>query len=280
MSKQTDNIGRPIFVISHRRSGTHLMIDTLRRQFDSCRSWKWFGEYLHHLYLDIDLMRPDHDWYVSASKAARLLSRAERPIVKSHCMPSFELVAEAHRAFVGERFERADRIYMVRDGRQALCSDYYLTAHEDSGAAQCTFSEFLRQPVDGSSRARRWAEHVLEWTSQGSVLMVRYEELTKQPAETLKRIAEHLQLEPRHVEPVLPKAIYGKWQRRWMRLRMRPESSAVSPRYARGRTKKWPEMFTTDDRAYFHEQAGQALMQLGYESSDEWVGARQPETAA
>ena len=233
MSNETDSIRRPIFVISHRRSGTHLMIDTLRRQFDQCRSWKWVGEFLHHLYLDIDLMRPEHDWYISAPKAARLLSRAKRPIVKSHCLPSFELVAEAHRAFVDELFGRADKIYMIRDGRQALCSDYFLTAHEDSGAAQCTFSEFLRQPVDGSSRARRWAEHVLDWTSQSGVLAIRYEELTKQPAETLKRIAEHVKLQPRHVEPLLPKAIYGRWQRRWMRLRFRPVTRSVGRRNGR-----------------------------------------------
>ncbi len=54
---------RPIEVASHMRSGTHLMIDLLRRQFADCGSWKWPGERNDMLYLPLDaLTQPTAAW--------------------------------------------------------------------------------------------------------------------------------------------------------------------------------------------------------------------------
>ena len=38
---------RPVVVASHPRSGTHLMIDVIRRHFKPCRGWKWPGRPLN-----------------------------------------------------------------------------------------------------------------------------------------------------------------------------------------------------------------------------------------
>src|SRR4051794_28399866 len=45
---------RPIVVVSHPRSGTHLMMDALRLNFRECRAWKRPGEPLERLYLNLD----------------------------------------------------------------------------------------------------------------------------------------------------------------------------------------------------------------------------------
>ena len=34
---------------------------------------------------------------------------------------------------------------------------------------------------------------------------------------------------------------------------------------------KWREAFTRDDRAFFHEGAGEMMAQLGYEPNDTWI---------
>ena len=44
----------PVVVASHRRSGTHLMIDVIRRHFQPCRGWKWPGEPFDRLFVDVD----------------------------------------------------------------------------------------------------------------------------------------------------------------------------------------------------------------------------------
>lgn len=38
-----ERVGDPMRVVSHVRSGTHLLIDTLRGSFSDCVSWKWPG---------------------------------------------------------------------------------------------------------------------------------------------------------------------------------------------------------------------------------------------
>ena len=45
---------KPIIVFSHRRSGTHLLIDLLRKQFKECQSWKYPGEPIDCLYLTME----------------------------------------------------------------------------------------------------------------------------------------------------------------------------------------------------------------------------------
>jgi len=74
---------RPIIVASHPRSGTHLLIDTLRRQFAKCRSWKWPGERLDRLYCNIDELNGTRE-LLHEKKAVDILRRVERPIVKTH----------------------------------------------------------------------------------------------------------------------------------------------------------------------------------------------------
>lgn len=47
---------KPIVIASHRRSGTHLLIDLFRRQFRECRSWKLPGERNDRLYVNLDMV--------------------------------------------------------------------------------------------------------------------------------------------------------------------------------------------------------------------------------
>ena len=48
------DIGKPILIASHPRSGTHLTIDLLRKQFQECQSYKRLGEPFDRLYLALE----------------------------------------------------------------------------------------------------------------------------------------------------------------------------------------------------------------------------------
>ena len=48
-------LGKPITIISHPRSGTHLTIDLIRRQFISCQARKKLWEHYHKVYLSIEV---------------------------------------------------------------------------------------------------------------------------------------------------------------------------------------------------------------------------------
>ncbi len=53
-SADLEEKSRPIIIATHKRSGTHLTIDTFRRQFLECNSWKYPGEPLDRLYLSLE----------------------------------------------------------------------------------------------------------------------------------------------------------------------------------------------------------------------------------
>ncbi len=79
------SVGAPILIISHPRSGTHLTIDSLRRQFEECKSYKYPFETQSHLYLPIEgfLEKIDRK-RLTERKALKIIQRPQRPIIKMH----------------------------------------------------------------------------------------------------------------------------------------------------------------------------------------------------
>lgn len=77
-----EQIGRPIIVATHRRSGTHLTMDTLRRNFPACWPRMLPLENLHNSYLSLDRFETGHFRPISEQEALRILTKAERPTIK------------------------------------------------------------------------------------------------------------------------------------------------------------------------------------------------------
>lgn len=93
------DIGKPILIASHPRSGTHLTIDLLRKQFLECKSWKQLGEPLDRLYFALESFAPLNN-PLSEDIALNILSRAKRPIIKTHCDPQFSYLLEHKKYWV------------------------------------------------------------------------------------------------------------------------------------------------------------------------------------
>ncbi len=243
----------PIVVASHPRSGTHLTLDTFRRQFRECRSWKYWGEPLDRLYLNLEsLMR--REGALGEAAARRILRRAARPLVKTHALPgyrAFYLPDEHHdlpAAWVEWLGREASVCYVYRDGRDVMCS-YHLYMKGHDAAAYCSIGEFMRQRHGGASRVRAWADHVRAWLALPGVHAVA---LVGQPW--------------------LPAPPTSLWALRRARLlSRRPETTAVRCHPPTERLERWREAFTPEDRAFFHAEAGDLLLALGYETSDRWV---------
>ena len=87
------DIGKPILIVSHPRSETHLTIDFFRKQFAECKSWKKRGEPLDRLYFALESFAPINK-PLSENIALNILSRPERPIIKTHCDPQFSYLLQ------------------------------------------------------------------------------------------------------------------------------------------------------------------------------------------
>ena len=270
--KALDTIGRPIVVATHPRSGTHLTIDLLRKQFDACKGWLWFGETLHHLYLNLDRLDRTTTPRLTIPKAKDLLSRPDRPIIKTHSLPALPNFEGDKDTFAATLVDKADVVYVVRDGRDVMCSAHVWKQEYDP-SARCSLSAFLRQRVRGQSRVKAWAKHVRAWTSLDDAYVIRFEDILASPRTVVDQLASWLDLEPLGVEPYLPTKVKrrGRWADYWRRLTRDFESTAIPGRYNGKEPEDWQTAFSADDRAYFDQEAGEALREMGYESDEEWV---------
>lgn len=259
----------PVLVASHPRSGTHLTIDLLRRQFASCRAGILPGQSFHDLYLTMEAFQRDHHRPVTRAGAERILGRARRPTLKTHLLPTLDSIPPEHRDFVAGLVARATKIYCVRDGRAVMCS-YRIFKRADGDVA---IGEFIRQRVDGESRVARWARHVRTWTAEPGVLVVPYEHLIEHSREQLARIAEHLDEQPQWRQPILPRRLRSRTEGRIARLLGRGGSTTIVGRPRGAAPRRWQELFDEADREFFHQEAGDLLTQLGYEADDSWVAA-------
>lgn len=261
-------VGRRIVIATHRRSGTHLAIDLLRRHFPACRSRKRLGEGLDALYLNLDRLEKRRP--IDEARALALLRRAPRPIVKTHELPGWMTGDREHAEFAARVLADADVYCLFRDGRDVLCSLHpYTRGYEP--ATPASFSEFLRQRVDGVTRARHWADEVRACLALPGVRRLAFEEIVDDPRRVITRLGADLSLEPEIVEPLLPLPVRSRWGSRWLRLfSIAPEATSI-PAAAAGRVRSWRDAFSREDRTFFRDEAGDLLIELGYERSDAWV---------
>jgi hypothetical protein len=272
IARQFEEVSSPIIVATHPRSGTHLMIDLLRRQFEACKAWLWPGETLHHLYVDVDRLSVGHPEPMSVEEAVSLLGRAKRPTVKTHSLPSLPSFEGEKCDLAEELIERGDILYIVRDGRDALCSTHIWKKEDEPELADYNLSEFLRLKKRGLSRVRYWAEHVKQWTKHPDVKVIRFEDILSASRGVVESLANELDMDPLYETPYLPEQVQGgRWTFYWRRLVRNFESTAILGRPNGREPANWEEAFTESDRRFFWEEAGSVLRQFGYELDDSWV---------
>ncbi len=268
---------RPIVVASHPRSGTHLCIDLLRLNFEPCRSRKAWLERADRLYFSLDTFgRAGQPFDVELAK--RILGRVPRPIVKTHSLSDLSTGGVQRRPWcirpdLAEWFRcNASAVYIYRDGREVLRSLYhYMQSFEPE--ARVPFSQFIRQQIHGVSRPRVWAEHTRSWLAYPKALCFSMDQVRQESVQTLATLARTLDLPPVHQAPKLPaKCNSAIVSRAWRRLVPEPRSTAIVAYRKNECFGHWRDAFSDPaDREFFHREAGDLLIALGYERSDQWV---------
>jgi len=103
--------------------------------------------------------------------------------------------------------------------------------------------------------------------------VIRFEDIRHQPSTIINHLAEILDLTPTYERPYLPEKVKrsGLWAAYWRRLTRQFESTAILGRYNGEKPQDWRTAFSLDDRRFFHEEAGDKLMEMGYVTSASWV---------
>lgn len=254
-----------------------MVIDLVRRQFDA-GGWKLPGEGNDATYLSLERLLPTDPRHISPTRAVRRLRRSRRPVLKTHSAAGLAAWRGELAPWRSWLIERADFVYCYRDGREVMCSMHLWRKGFDS-AARVPLSEFIRQPradaVTGapavSSRVQAWGIHVAEWLATPGVIGLDYREVLSEPRRVLTRLGDAFRQTPRLVEPLVPTPFTSSLQSRWSRLAsIRPRATTMRGRPRGEMLEEWRQAFDRDDRRYFHDQAGEALLRFGFESSPEW----------
>lgn len=204
---------RVIMVNSHRRSGTHLLIDALCHNLEHT-------VFPAHVKLPKDfnigsLFRQDPD-ILQVFDAA--LEKHPTVIIKSHLLPE-EMDINPNNVFeerIKELYDRAQHLYVYRDPRDTLRSLAGLL--DDTG----DLMTFINTPNDhfvpsrktsdvDKNRTRYWAHHLAAWRDVASskpdnARLVRFEDLRQDFDATMQGIMDFLD-EPRknhYTVPQLP----------------------------------------------------------------------------
>ena len=262
---------RPIVVASHRRSGTHLMLDLLRRQFPACRPPFRLGVNPHrYLYFVLDRFRPTHRSHVGIAACLNMMATAKMPCLKTHSTPEFKEFIEESKPLCEQILRESVVVYCVRDVRAVLASLHAFEAVAEGGP-RVQFRDYIREEVGGRPRPLIWADHIRAWLEgHPEHHAVHYEDVVGDPGAVLEDLASWLGEEPERVEPILPPKLRYR-QQLWMaRLTGVPKSTNVMGRKWRVRPVDWRTAFSDADLAFLEEHAGDAMRRLGYIAGDNW----------
>lgn len=253
--------GVPVIIASHRRSGTHLTLDLLRRNFPACRPRMLPLENPHNAYFNIDRFEPANPLPCTRAEALRLLSKASRPSVKTHATPGYPGVPEPHASFVRELSGRSKTIYVRRDGKKVMCSMWTWRRVFDP-AARVPFAEFIRQTDgQGRSRPRVWAEHVAAWRAEPGVLVIEFDRIVKDTRAVLDEIGAFIGETPEIVDPPLPRSNTTRMQSYLARLT--GNLTSTNQHAAGDRPPKPEDVFSDDDTAFFEQETAAAAHAAG-----------------
>ena len=224
-----NSITEPVFVASHRRSGTHLTLDTLVANFD---------------YFKLGFENFDS------------CTEADKRLFKTHLdgVLATGLVPDGSKI-----------VYVVRDGRDALVSLYNYEKSYDADVQKQDFSNFIRSPnpyacseeAKGMNRAEFWNFHVQSWLKQTAfpVKLVTFDGWKVTFEKKITELEEFLKLDAvdKPTSMVMkPKQFLLKKVLSKLGL-----SRNTAIQFRGGRSQVWKENFSKQDLEYFESQSRQ-----------------------
>jgi hypothetical protein len=180
-----------IFIHSHRRSGTHLLIDTISSWFDVVPG------FCHFPTLDDALSRAE----VSILPDIRLI-KSHEPIYGFQLNAKHLWTSQRHLEENRKLYENSPHIYIVRNPFLVLRSLYVfdLMATEEKFKIEdnLSFRDYLLAKSmhelnkDEHNRIKYWEQHVLNWASRSDVLIIDYDDLLQFTTSTAEAISQHV----------------------------------------------------------------------------------------
>ena len=188
-------------------------------------------------------------------------------------------------------YPEAKIIHIIRDGRDAAVSAVHHSwnfgkIRKGGGASAKRTTHRKRDPhemrnmgesifAEGQLRkfAAEWSARVSSTVEDGPTLPgngyveVRYEDLLERPEEEVRRLLEFLRAEAS--EKTVKRCVNAASFEKLSKGRTRGQEDPTSF-FRKGIAGDWSNVFTEQDKVLFKKEAGDLLIQLGYEKDDSW----------
>ena len=197
----------------------------------------------------------------------RLLSIGKEP--ESHSSPRV-FTTHFRRRWLPKK--KCKYIYLIRDGRDVMVSQYHFMAYMDFGYTD-TFSQFFNQFMKEGHPYGTWFDHVGEWRSQRgnpNILFLAYEELRRDLAGCIRRIAAFcgLEIEPGRFSKIMEKCSFDFMKENQVKFDLRKEYHAPpkpdSTDFIRkGQVGEWKEYLYPGQQLRFEKKFQRRLGRLG-----------------
>ena len=160
-------------------------------------------------------------------------------------------------------------LYLVRDGRDALVSQYHTRIVRPGLTDRVPFADFCRRYFRGDL-GERWDEHVLSWIRDGgremgsSLLVLKFEDLKADVAGSVAKVAEFFAIDasPEQVAAAVDGASLER-----LRATERERLGELDPGrsvYRGGKSGQWREMMSAEILERFMKLSREALVAAGY----------------
>jgi sulfotransferase 6B1 len=251
----------PVFGNSKPKSGSHLLLQILNG----------FTQIMPYKYVEADPVRTieKEGRRKSNEEVLHELQRIPQGVIGwGYVEPTPENVA-----FLC----RSDRVnyFIYRDPRDVLVSQVFFATdmHEEHGMHKYykslpDFGERLKVAITGIDRngvymvsVRQRYASVFEWLGQDHVLCIRFEDLINDRDATLDRMLDEVESTGYKIPGPRERALSTLVQA------IQPKKSHT---FRSGKTGAWREYFTEELKDLFKDIAGDLLVKLGYEKSNDW----------
>lgn len=184
--------------------------------------------------------------------SATLEEREGRRYIKTH-HPCYDLYPKT--------------VYIYRDGRDALVSYYHYATGKKVFAG--TFADFILSPF--VEQFSSWKEHVtsaLDFASEhpDRILMLRYEEMLRQPLPCAARVTAFLEMEcdERAIAQAVEKSSFDQLKRVEQTF---GGENLIKPLtfFRSGKSGQWHEYFTSEVYERYMQENGAILRRVGYQ---------------
>ncbi len=247
-----------VLVISHRRSGTHLTIDSIRNNFKTLRECP---------FVTLETLDRNHPDHLPVTEFRQAISEQAR-VIKVHYLPNVsQHLATEEAALAEDIFSQSKKIYVVRNGLDVLASLYEFRRGHDPLAAEMSFSQFIREPsfdrqAGTFDKVTYWAHHVQSWLNSprsDQMLVLRFEQWVNEYRATIKKVSQFIGLSNDWFgADVRIGATSSKKNKQIQRTWVEPRKGQIGDHV---------NYFTPDDLEYFHSHCADLMKELGYQDS-------------